>query len=116
MFFSTFWSNKLNILFLPNDLFEVSILCLFQSRICTFIKFIENLRDSKGWYFNTHWMHSKVKIRDPIRVDINDIKTLYAYVDLFKSTQVILCKEDAHSSKLEYESSTLDTNCYHASL
>ena len=75
-----------------------------------FIEFIESLRDSEGWYFNSHYMHSKIKIRDPILVEINFIKTLYPYVDELKSTQVTLCKKDTHSSKVQYESSTLNTN------
>ena len=116
MFFNANSSNKLNQLFLPNDLFEFSIFCLFQRRIDVLINFIGNLRDSKGWYFNSHWMHSKVKIRDPIRIEIDDVKKLYPYVDVLKSTQITLCKEYAHSSKFEYESSTLDTNCNHTSI
>ena len=106
-------SNKLNELFLPNDLFQVSIFRLFKKWIDVLINFIGNLRDSKGWYFNSHYMHSKFKIRDPIRVEINDVKKLYPYVDVLKSTQITLCKEDAHSYKFEYESSTLDTNNNH---
>ena len=102
------YSTKQNIP--PNDLFEIFIDLHYQKSINTFIEFIENLRDSKGWYFNSHWMHSKVKIRDPIRVDIDYIKTLYAYIHVLKSTQVVLCKRDTHNSKVEYESSTLNTN------
>ena len=58
-------------------------------------------------------MHSKIKIRDPIKVHIDYIKTIYTYIDELKSTQVTLCKKDTHSSKVQYESSTLDTNSNH---
>ena len=102
--------SNLNCLFLPNDLFEVSIECKEREIKDILIKFIQNLRDSKGWYFNSHYMHSKAKIRDPILVHVKFIKKLYAYIDVLKSTQVILCKEDSHTSKVQYESSTLDTN------
>ena len=94
----------------PNDLFEMSIDLSDHKVFNSFIEFIENLRDSEGWYFDSHWMHSKVKIRDPIRVGIDYIKTLYPYVGVLKSIQVVLCKEDIHNSKVEYESGTLDTN------
>ena len=104
-------TSRLTQLFLPNDLFEFRIMCLDKEKSAIFINFIENLRDSKGWYFNSHFMHSKIKIRDPIVVSIKCIDTLYAYVDLLKSTQVILCKRDTHTSKVQYEPSTLDTNC-----
>ena len=97
----------------PNDLFEMSISLHYQNSIDTFIEFIENLRDSKGWYFNSHYMHSKVKILDPIRVGINYIRKLYTYIDILKSTQVVLCKRDIHNSEVEYESGTLNTNSNH---
>ena len=61
-------------------------------------------------------MHSKIKIKDPILVDAAGIKTLNYYIDVLKSTQVILCKRSFYSSKVEYESSTLDTNCNHSLL
>ena len=106
------YQSKLNSLFLPNDLFEFYILSIFNEKMFdTLINFIKNLRDSKGWYFNSHYMHSKIKIRDPIRVNIKYIDKLYAYVDTLKSTQVILWKEDYRTSKIHYESGTLDTNC-----
>ena len=96
--------------FIPNDLFEVLIELYNQKMMEIFIELIEDLRDSKGWFFNEHYMHSKIKIRGPICVDVSYFKELYAYVDVLKSTQVILCKEDIHNSKIIYESSTLDTN------
>ena len=101
---------------LPNDLFETSYTLWDKADIKALIKFIEDLRDSKGWYFNSHFMHSKIKIRDPIVVDINCIKELYAYIDVLKSIRVILCEENIHSSEIQYESSTFDTNWNHALL
>ena len=75
-----------------------------------FIKFIKNLSSSKGWYFNSHYMHSEIKIQDPVRVIFDLFKKLVAYVDLLKSIRVILCKEDIQTSKVKYEPSTFDTN------
>ena len=97
-------------IFLPNDLFEVSFILSNKEMVEPFIKFIKNLSSSKGWYFNSHYMHSEIKIQDPVRVKFDLIKELVAYVDLLKSIQVILCKEDIKTSKVKYESSTLDTN------
>ena len=102
--------NKSRYLFLPGDLFEFIIICLNKEMFDLFIKFIENLRDSKGWYFNSHYMHSQIKIRDPITIEIKYIDTLYAYVDTLKSTQVILCKWDYTFNKIKYESGILNTN------
>ena len=99
--------------FFPNDLFGIFIDLKYQKSINKFINFIESLRDSKGWYFNSHYMHSKIKIRDPIEIKIDCIETLYAYIDVLKSIQVVLRTWNIHSSKFEYESSTLDTNSNH---
>ena len=113
--FKAYQSKKINSLFLPNDLFEFDISSILKEEMfVAFIKFVEKLRDSKGWYFNSHYMHSKIKIRDPIRVNIKYIDKLYAYVDLLKSTKVILCKEDYCASKIRYESDNLDTNYNYA--
>ena len=109
-------SNQSNYLFLPNDLFEFVINCFHKEMFDAFIKLIKKLRDSKGWYFNSHYMYSKIKIRDPIKIDIEYIDTLYAYVDTMKSTQVTLCKWDYLTSKFQYEPSTLYTNCSYALL
>ena len=99
--------SQMDHIFLPNDLFEVAINIPANE---TIDKFIRNLRDSKGWYFKSHYMHSKIKIRDLILLEFADAKKIYAFADVLKSTQVILCKEDIQSSKVHYESSTLDTS------
>ena len=108
--------SNLNCLFLPNDLFEISIKCKNKESTKVLIKLILNLRDSKGWYFNSHYMHSKIKIQDPISVKINYVKDLYAYIDVLKSTQVTLCKWNYHNSKDKYELSTFDTSNHHSFL
>ena len=108
--------DRWSYLFLPCNLFGVCICGRYKYSIYSLIKFIENLRDSKGRYFSSHYMHSDIKFRNPISVDVNIIMELYAYTDLLKSTQMILCEEDANNSKVEYESATLDTKCSHASL
>ena len=108
--------SKWGCLFLPNDLFQIYLNFWEKEMTAKFIKFIKNLRDSKGWYFNSHHMHSKIKIRDRIRINFDFIRKLIPYVDVLKSTQVIFCKEDFHTSKIQYELSTLDTNCSHALL
>ena len=102
--------NKFNSLFLPNDLFKLSIQWASKESIHALIKFCENIKDSKGWYFETHYMHSKIKIIDPIVVDIKIVKDLQSYADVLKTIQVILCKENTFNSKSQYEPSTLDTN------
>ena len=102
--------GQIDHIFLPNDLFEVTIDITAKQTIDKFIGFIRNLRDFKGWYFNSHYMHSKIKIRGPIKLKFADAKKIHAFVDVLKSTQVILSKEDTQSSKVHYESSTLDTN------
>ena len=108
--------NSFSYFNLPNDLFGVSIQCEDKESVNALIKFIENLIDFKGWYFNNHYMHSKIKILDSFSVDIKFIKKLDTYIDFLKSTQVVLCKKDIYRSKLLYQSVTLDTNCNNTEL
>ena len=103
-------TNQKSHKFLPNDLFEINIGCSNKENSQILIKFIGNLKDLKGWYFGEHYMHSTIKIRDPIKVYIDYIKELYAYIDILKSIKVILCKKNIYSSRVQYEPSTLDTN------
>ena len=103
-------ADQLAHLFLPNDLFEFIIKCRYKENSHVLIKFIDNLRKLNGRYFNSNYMHSKIKIRDHIVIDIDTVKRLYAYVNLLKSMRVILCKRDIFTTKVQYESSTLDTN------
>ena len=104
------FESNFDYLCLPNDLFEFFIECDSVEIIEALIRFIENLRDSQGWFFNKHYMHSKIKIRDPVAVDIDMINKLHPYADILKSTQIILCKKGLQNSKIQYQFTTLDTN------
>ena len=96
--------------FLPNDLFESYFECKSEDNINALIKFCKEIKSSNGWYFRSHFMHSKIKIRDPIDAQIEIIKELYSHIDVLKSMQVVLCKRNIHGFKVQYEPSTLDTN------
>ena len=100
--------------FLPNDLFESYFEHISEDNINALIKFCKEIISANGWYFRSHFMHSKIKIRDSIDVQIKIIKSLYTHVDVLKSTQVVLCKRGVSGFKVQYESSTLDTNWNHA--
>ena len=76
--------------FLPNDLFILDIGNLSEAKFEVFIKFIKDLEELKGWYFNNHYLHSKIKILDPIVVDVWLIKKLSHNLDLLNSIKVYL--------------------------
>ena len=103
--------SELNLL--PNDLFESYFECKSEEDINALIKICKEIKSANGWYFRSHFMHSKIKIWDPIDAQIEIIKELYSHIDVLKSTQVVLCKRDIHGFKAQYESSTLDTNWNH---
>ena len=106
-------SKYSDLYFLPNDLFESYFECISEDNINALIKFCKEIKSANGWYFRSHFMHSKIKIRDPIDAQIEIIKGLYSHIDVLKSTQVILCKRGVRGSKIQYEPSTLDTNWNH---
>ena len=72
-----YWTNyegdisvKFDYLCIPNDLFEIFINWNSKEDIESLIEFCKNIKDAKGWYFNKNYMHSQIKIRDPISVNI----------------------------------------------
>ena len=73
---------------LPTDLFlmfiEIRAISLFDS----FVQFIKSYTEVKGCYFNNHYMHLQIKIRDKIRVHYAYIEKIYPYLDNLKSIQV----------------------------
>ena len=95
---------------LPNDLFESYFERISEDNINALIKFCKEIKAANGWYFRSHFMHSKIKIWDPIDVQIEIIKELYSHIDVLKSMQVVLCKRDIYGFKARYEPSTLNTN------
>ena len=108
---SKFWmcisidsSNIQKSLLLPCDLFVFSIDWLSVEDMFTFIQFIEDLANIKGWFFNGHYMHSQLKLSSLIKIDISLIEKLRPHVDLLKSTQVTLLDNSNQQT-------TLDTMC-----
>ena len=61
-----------------------------KAKLELFIKFIKNLSESKGWYFNKHYMHLQISLSKWIPVDISFIENLYPYIDILKSIQVMI--------------------------
>ena len=77
-------------LYLPNDLFNLTIVPITEQNIYAFIKYIENIRLSNGWYFKGHYMHSQIKISDPILIDRWLIEKLHPYLATLQSIRVKL--------------------------
>ena len=77
-------------LFLPIDLFNLLIGQITDDEFNIFIKFIENIYNRKGWYFKSHYMHSKIKFYDLIYPDDSFIIKLSPYTDILKSIEARL--------------------------
>ena len=77
-----------NWLFLPCDLFIIDITSINKSNFDEFVLFIENLAESKGWFFNSHFLYSKIKIKDLISVDSSSVEKLHNFIDVLKSIHV----------------------------
>ena len=83
------WYSANYFLFIPSDLF-IYFFSISESNYNSFIKFIENLTEFKGWYFGKHFMCSRTKLLNSIWVDISQIEKLSQYADVLKSIQVRL--------------------------
>ena len=75
-------------LFLPSDLFIKNIFIENDYDFKWFIQFIENLKESQGWYFSSHFMHSQIKTYGSVNIKTLLFKKLHPYYDIFKTTHV----------------------------
>ena len=71
----------------PSDLFGLPINLKEYNQVMTFIEFIKNIKEKKGWYFNKHYMHQKI-FTYGITVDRTLIQYLHPYLDDLKSIEV----------------------------
>ena len=73
---------------LPCDLFKFSFYLKNERITELFLQLIKNINQSKGYYFNSHFMHSRLWIAS-LNVDSNLIAKLYSSLDLLKETKII---------------------------
>ena len=69
---------------LPNDLFDISISMIDTSLIDNFVSNFTKSIYHNSWYFNSHNMHSRIKIKNPICVIFFWTEGLYPHVDTLK--------------------------------
>ena len=73
---------------LPWNLFKFRI-CLNSEEITkTFLLYINHINDRKGYYFNQHYMHSRLWI-DSLEIDQKYVNILYPSLEILKSIEVI---------------------------
>ena len=53
----------------------------------TFLQFLQDINDKKGYYFNQHFMHSRLWI-ESIEVKDKLVAILYPSLELLKTTEV----------------------------
>ena len=73
---------------LPWNLFKFKIYLNFEEITKTFLLHINNINDRKGYYFNQHYMHSRLCI-DSLEVKHQYANILYPSIELLKSIEVI---------------------------
>ena len=88
-------------LHLTSDLFIINIWRITRTNFENFLEFINNLKESKGCYFNKNFMHSQIKFNNYIRLNFELIGRLYPYVDILKSIQVRLQSNLSKSISLD---------------
>ena len=82
--------DQKELLFLPWDLFKFSInLGNNDELIDTFIKFIMNINDLKGYYFKEHYIHKRLWI-DKIIINDSKVSKLYPILELLKATKTFI--------------------------
>ena len=88
------YQDQKELLMLPWNLFQLSIRIYDEEQelLDTFIKLIWNINSLKGYYFNKHFMHSRLFIEELI-IDEKMVNKLYPILELLKTTEALL-KED----------------------
>ena len=71
----------------PSDLFEISFYCYNEKQANSLIKYLEDIEERKGYYFNSHYMHEQIFI-NYIILGYQCVKNLIPYVDSLKSIKV----------------------------
>ena len=77
-----------DMLFLPCSLFKFTIRLNCDALISKFLKFIENINNKTGYYFNNHFMNSRLWV-DIIEVKSEDAEKLYSSLKLLEAIEVI---------------------------
>ena len=75
-------------LFLPNDLFELSIGIDSTELILSFIKWILMISEKKGTHFNDHYMHDQILIKEFYINSLYETEQIVPYVDIIRSINV----------------------------
>ena len=73
---------------IPWNLFKFRIYLNSEEITKTFLLHINNIKDRKGYYFNQHYMHSRLWI-DSLEIDQKYVNILYPSLELLKSIEVI---------------------------
>ena len=73
---------------LPWNLFKFRIVLTSNEITKEFLLHINNINDRKGYYFNQHYMHSRLWI-DSLEIDQKYVNILYPSLELLKSIEVI---------------------------
>ena len=76
------------IMLLPSCLFRFEITLDWEVLVNTFLILINNVNNKEGYYFNQHFMHSRLRI-DSLKVNDALVKNLYPSLELLKTTEVV---------------------------
>ena len=80
--------RNIKMLYLPSDMFKYSIDLKNEVLFQEFIEFLTMIDQHKGYYFNEHYMHERLRILSVyIRSDM--IQKLVPHFDILKSIKVI---------------------------
>ena len=74
-------------LYLPWNLFKLKIMLDSDIKANIFLQFLQDINDKKGYYFNQHFMHTRLWI-ESIEVKDNLVAILYPSLELLKTTDV----------------------------
>ena len=75
-------------IFLPWNLFRFDISINTEQWMKAFLKLIQNINDKNGYFFNEHFLHSRLLI-DQLNIKTELIKNLYPAIKLLEEIEII---------------------------
>ena len=92
------YDDQKKILFLPWNLFRFDLILNSKVKIESFILLIESIHNKKGYYFNEHFMHSRLCL-ERLHIESSLLELSDTTFELFQKTKIINVME---ISKLIY--------------
>ena len=73
---------------LPCDLFKFNLMLNTEADIVSFLRVVDNIHNKKGYYFNQHYMHTRL-YSELAWIVVEFVDKLYPHLDSLKDIEIV---------------------------